>query len=77
MKRLAKLLLWLRCFIKGHPCVATGRAAILLTEWKCQRCGGTFVSHRYHGNALVKSDTDSDRIFRDFADAIRKSEVTP
>ncbi len=55
----------LRCFLCGHPCDPTGRHGIVLIEWKCRRCGGLYVSHVEHGNALVRADADSDQIFRD------------
>jgi hypothetical protein len=74
LRRLVRRVL---CFVQGHPCQPTGRTAILLTEWVCQRCGGTFVSHKEHGNALVPGDPDSDRIFRDWMDAIKTSSCTP
>lgn len=65
------------CLVQGHPCEPTGRHAILLREWRCLRCGGLFVSHIEHGNALLPADEDSNRIFRDYADAIKASEVSP
>lgn len=71
---------WLRrikCLLKGHPCKPTGRSAILLVEWKCERCGGVYVSHVHHGRVLADADAHSDQIFRDYLDATRASEVMP
>lgn len=65
------------CFFRGHPCEPTGRHAILLMEWKCKRCGGIYVSHAHHSNALLSADDGSDRIFRDCMDAIKASEAYP
>ncbi len=64
----------LACFICGHPCVPTGRHAILIAEWKCQRCGGLYVSHAHYRNVLP-ADEGSESIFRDAikaSDALRK-----
>ncbi len=65
------------CFFRGHPCEPTGRHAILLMEWKCKHCGGIYVSHAHHGNALMDADEGSDRIFRDCMDAIKASDAYP
>ena len=65
------------CFFLGHPCEPTGRHAILLVEWKCKRCGGLYVAHAHHGNALMDADNDSDRIFRDCMDAIKAADAYP
>ena len=50
LKRLVQRIV---CFFRGHPCEPTGRHAILLVEWECKRCGGTYVSHAHHGRALM------------------------
>jgi hypothetical protein len=65
------------CFLRGHPCEPTGRHAILLVEWKCKRCGGLYVSHAHHSNALMSADDGSDRIFRDCLDAIKAADAKP
>ena len=65
------------CCLRGHPCEPTGRHAILLVEWKCKRCGGLYVSHAHHGNALMSADDGSDRIFRDCMDAIKAADAYP
>lgn len=54
------------CLMLGHPTIET-RRAILLTEWRCQNCGGRFVSHRDHGDTLLSADAESDRIFEEVA----------
>lgn len=74
VKRLVRRIV---CFFRGHPCDPTGRHAILLMEWKCKRCGGIYVSHAHHGNALIDADDDSDRIFRDCMDVIKGSDAYP
>lgn len=53
------------CILFGHPCERTGRHAIVLTEWRCRRCGGFYISHVDHGDMLIPADADSDRIFQD------------
>lgn len=66
----------LRCMVQGHPCVLTGRHAILLIEWRCTRCGGLFVSHVHHGATLVSHDAQIEQLFR-FTDALRAQDVLP
>lgn len=65
------------CWCKGHTCHPTGRHAILLVEWRCERCGGLYVSHAHHGNALIAADEVSDFIFRDVMNVINASKVYP
>ncbi len=77
MKSLRLFLRRIACFLRGHPCEPTGRQAILLMEWKCKCCGGVYVSHAHYGPALIPANEGSDRIFRDFADAVKASEVKP
>lgn len=60
-----RFFLKLICFFGGHPCVPTGRHGYVIHEQRCSRCGDLYVSHVHFGNALVKADADSDRIFRD------------
>ncbi len=74
LKRLVQRIV---CFFRGHPCEPTGRHAILLVEWECKRCGGTYVSHAHHGNALMAADNGSDRLFRDCMAAIKASDAYP
>lgn len=76
-EKIAQILRRLCCLVTGHPCRPTGRKAILLTEWKCHRCKGIYVSHAHHGRILADSDEDCDKIFRDFADAVEAHKVLP
>lgn len=55
----------LLCFLFGHLCEPTGRRGIVLREWRCERCGGLYISHRDYGNAIVPADEDSDRMLSD------------
>lgn len=54
---------WFSCRFGGHPCTPTGRRGVTLREWKCQRCGGIYVSHTAYGNTLIPADSASDIIF--------------
>ena len=74
---LQRLVRRIACACYGHQCEPTGRHAILLMEWKCKRCGGIYVSHLHHGNALRDADDKSDRLFRDCLDAIKASQLSP
>ncbi len=57
--------LWKRilCFFGGHPCEPTGRRGIVMKEWRCQRCGGLYVSHADYGRCLLPADATTDMIF--------------
>lgn len=58
-----KILCKLKCFFIGHDCEETGRHGITLTELRCKRCDGLYISHKDYGNMLVPANDDSDRIF--------------
>lgn len=66
------ILRYTSCLAKGHPCEPTGRHAILIKEWKCKNCGGTYVSHVHYGNMLLPADRESDQFISDCSAAIKK-----
>lgn len=53
------------CFVTGHPCEPTGRHGYVVREWRCQRCGGLYASHREYGDVLLPVDARLDQIFKD------------
>jgi hypothetical protein len=59
------LLLRLFCFFAGHPCLPTGRHGLLLTEYRCTRCGRLYLGSSEYPGRLLPADQGSDRIFRD------------
>ena len=59
------------CVTQGHPCEATGRRGYALREWRCQRCGGVFISHSDYGRALLPATPDSDEMLIRHMEAIR------
>ena len=64
------------CAVQGHPALPTGRHGGVLTEWRCQRCNGLYVSSKEYGNALINADDHSDRIFTDYMAELAKQEGT-
>jgi len=70
---------WFRklcCFFLKHPCKPTGRHAVQLREWKCDRCGGVFVSNTpEYGNMLLDSDEDFDTLFKDYEAMMERFKV--
>jgi hypothetical protein len=63
----------LLCFFKGHSCEPTGRHAVQLREWKCQRCGGLYVSNEpEYGDMLLPSDGDFVKLFEDYRDMLKR-----
>jgi hypothetical protein len=65
------------CFGQGHPCEATGRRGYALREWRCQRCGGVFISHSDYGQQLIPATPDSDEMLIRHMEAIRADACTP
>jgi hypothetical protein len=75
--KLQRLVRRFSCFVQGHPCEATGRRGYALCEWRCQRCGGVFISHSDYGRALLPATPDSDEMLIRHMDAIRADACTP
>lgn len=71
MKRFFKKL---RCLVRGHDCIPTGRHALLLTEHVCEHCGDLYVSHAHHGNTLIRQDVDGENIMENCMEMLRKGQ---
>jgi hypothetical protein len=50
------------CLVRSHPCEATGRRGYALREWRCQRCGGVFISHIDYDRVLLPATPASDEM---------------
>ena len=74
LRRLVRRVL---CFVQGHSCEATGRRGYALREWRCQRCGGVFISHSGYGRALLPATPDSGEMLIRHMEAIRADACTP
>jgi len=75
--KLERLVRRFLCFVQGHPCKATGRRGYALREWRCQRCGGVYISHSDYGRALLPATPDSDEMLVRHMEAIRADACTP
>jgi len=65
------------CFFRGHDCEPTGRHALMIRELLCLYCGGLFVQHAHHGNALIRQNATGRKIMNDCHEAEIKFRTNP